>query len=132
MSTCKHCGRAVTEVAGAWVDPEAIGDDSIWRETCDKNDTFTAEHEVDEETHPEDDDEYIDEHTEHEVVEPEDVVIQVQVMEHDMATGEHLSSRWTSYSRCTRSQARAFLAQSHRQGYRAVDWITFEPVDVTS
>jgi hypothetical protein len=31
--------------SGEWVDPEATGDDSIWREVCDSHDTFTAEHE---------------------------------------------------------------------------------------
>lgn len=50
LSTCKHCGRAIVEEAGRWIDPEAPatpeeGDDYIWRETCDANDTFTAEHE---------------------------------------------------------------------------------------
>lgn len=47
-STCIHCDRAIVEIDGAWVDPEATGDDSIWRETCDKHDTFTAEHEPEE------------------------------------------------------------------------------------
>lgn len=32
--TCIHC------------DPEATGDDAVWRETCDSHDTFTAEHEA--------------------------------------------------------------------------------------
>jgi hypothetical protein len=45
---CRHCGRDI--VRGnkdeyEWVDPEATGDDSIWRETCDAHDTFMAEHE---------------------------------------------------------------------------------------
>lgn len=49
-SECVHCGRAIEyqESDGGgfyWIDPEATGDDSIWRETCDKHDTFTAEHE---------------------------------------------------------------------------------------
>lgn len=43
--TCVHCGRRIVQVFGAWVDPEAAGDDAIWRETCDAHDTFTAEHE---------------------------------------------------------------------------------------
>jgi hypothetical protein len=30
---------------GGWVDPEATGDDAIWRETCDAADTFIADHE---------------------------------------------------------------------------------------
>lgn len=54
---CRHCGRRIIyEVAGrvgvrsdvepgSWIDPEATGDDSVWRETCDAHDTFTAEHE---------------------------------------------------------------------------------------
>ena len=45
---CRHCKRTiVNEGSGlyVWIDPEATGGDSIWRETCDSNDTFTAEHE---------------------------------------------------------------------------------------
>lgn len=42
---CKHCGREIVNVDGAWVDPEATGDDSMWRETCDSHDTFIADHE---------------------------------------------------------------------------------------
>lgn len=42
---CVHCTRWVILVDGAWIDPLATGDDSIWRETCDAHDTFTAEHE---------------------------------------------------------------------------------------
>jgi hypothetical protein len=47
MSTadCRHCGRPIVNEGGRWVDPEATGDDSVWRETCDSHDTFTAEHE---------------------------------------------------------------------------------------
>lgn len=46
QATCKHCQRAITRTAdGIWIDPEAMGDDAIWRETCDAHDTFTAEHE---------------------------------------------------------------------------------------
>lgn len=47
---CRHCGRPVTEVDGRWIDPLATGDDVVWRETCDANDTFTAEHDVKETT----------------------------------------------------------------------------------
>lgn len=44
--TCKHCGRRIVREDGdMWVDPNATGDDSIWRETCDAHDTFTAYHE---------------------------------------------------------------------------------------
>lgn len=43
--TCVHCGRAIVWSFGVWIDPEATGDDKIWRETCDSHDTFTAEHE---------------------------------------------------------------------------------------
>ena len=45
-STCKHCWRRIVhDKEDGWIDPEATGDDRIWRETCDANDTFTAEHE---------------------------------------------------------------------------------------
>jgi hypothetical protein len=46
-STCLHCQRPITrQPDGSWVDPQAHGDDSIWRETCDSNhDSFRAEHE---------------------------------------------------------------------------------------
>lgn len=45
--TCLHCGREVVLVDDRWVDPEATGDDAIWRETCDENDTErAAPHEV--------------------------------------------------------------------------------------
>lgn len=30
---------------GTWIDPEATGDDAVWREVCGSHDTFTAEHE---------------------------------------------------------------------------------------
>lgn len=42
---CIHCGRGITQVKGVWIDPEATGDDSLWRETCDAHDTFAADHE---------------------------------------------------------------------------------------
>jgi len=43
---CKHCGRTIVQDKdGRWIDPEATGDDGVWRETCDSHDTFTAEHE---------------------------------------------------------------------------------------
>lgn len=45
-ATCQHCGRRIIkDGAGRWVDPEATGDDRIWRETCESHDTITAEHE---------------------------------------------------------------------------------------
>jgi hypothetical protein len=44
--TCGHCGRGVVNVGGKWIDPEATGDDAVWRETCDGNDTFEANREV--------------------------------------------------------------------------------------
>lgn len=43
--TCRHCGRPIVFSDGLWIDPEASGDDIVWRETCDSHDTFTAEHE---------------------------------------------------------------------------------------
>lgn len=46
---CRHCGRHIVRTeADGWVDPQATGDDHIWRETCDAHDTFTAEHEPEE------------------------------------------------------------------------------------
>lgn len=50
MTTCQHCGRDIYYVMQGdgwegWIDPEARGDDEVWRETCDAHDTFTAEHE---------------------------------------------------------------------------------------
>ena len=42
---CRHCERYITFDGGVWIDPEATGDDSMWRETCDANDTFDARHE---------------------------------------------------------------------------------------
>ena len=44
-ATCKHCSRAIVDSDDGWVDPEATGDDVIWRATCDAHDTRTAEHE---------------------------------------------------------------------------------------
>lgn len=43
-STCRYCQRSITLADDRWVDPEATGDDSVWRETCDAHHTFTAEH----------------------------------------------------------------------------------------
>lgn len=43
---CLYCHRDVFLVDGLWVDPEAAGDDEIWREVCDRNDTFEARHEA--------------------------------------------------------------------------------------
>lgn len=45
-ATCRHCGRGIAhDGRGSWVDPEATGDDRVWRETCDAHDTRAAEHE---------------------------------------------------------------------------------------
>lgn len=45
-TTCLHCERVIVfDPVDGWVDPEADGDDVIWRESCDRHDTFTAEHE---------------------------------------------------------------------------------------
>lgn len=42
---CRYCGRTiVNDPTYGWIDPEATGDDSVWRETCDEHDTFIAEH----------------------------------------------------------------------------------------
>lgn len=43
--TCRHCGRAIVHYSDGWGDPEARGEDSIWRLTCDAHDTFIADHE---------------------------------------------------------------------------------------
>ena len=43
--TCIHCNRPITLSGDVWVDEEAAGDDSIWREICDSNDT-SVEHEI--------------------------------------------------------------------------------------
>ncbi len=42
---CRHCERDIELDSDGWIDPEATGDDSIWRETCDANETFDAKHE---------------------------------------------------------------------------------------
>lgn len=43
---CSHCDRAIVRGSdGVWIDPDATGDDKMWRETCDSHDTFQAEHE---------------------------------------------------------------------------------------
>lgn len=45
-AVCRHCQRRIVNVPGdGWVDPEATGDDSMWRETCDRHDTRQADHE---------------------------------------------------------------------------------------
>jgi hypothetical protein len=43
---CKYCEREIVAAYFGWVDPQATGDDSIWRETCDANtEDFAARHE---------------------------------------------------------------------------------------
>jgi hypothetical protein len=43
---CRHCGRSITYIeADGWIDPEADGDDVVWREMCDQHDTMVADHE---------------------------------------------------------------------------------------
>ena len=45
---CRYCLRVIEYAGdGRWIDPAATGDDSLWRETCDSNDTFVADHEPD-------------------------------------------------------------------------------------
>ena len=42
---CLHCERDITfDNDDGWVDPEATGDDSMWREVCAANDSFIAYH----------------------------------------------------------------------------------------
>jgi hypothetical protein len=43
---CFHCGRTITATPTGWVDMQATGDDTIWRYTCDENDTFPSDHEA--------------------------------------------------------------------------------------
>jgi hypothetical protein len=45
MDNCKYCSRTIKLEGGLWVDPAATGDDITWRESCDNNDTFEANHE---------------------------------------------------------------------------------------
>ena len=53
MNYCRHCERFIEQDAdGTWIDPEADGDDVIWRETCDRHDTFTAQHDPEGESEP--------------------------------------------------------------------------------
>lgn len=49
-NTCKHCQREIVSTEEGWADPLATGDDSVWSLSCDKNDTFTAEHDVEDPT----------------------------------------------------------------------------------
>ena len=42
---CRWCAREIEQVDGVWIDPNATGDDEIWRETCDAHDTIHADHE---------------------------------------------------------------------------------------
>lgn len=44
LTTCQFCSREIKQEGGLWVDPAATGDDIVWRETCDENDTFAANH----------------------------------------------------------------------------------------
>jgi hypothetical protein len=48
--TCVHCQRPIVKTAdGTWIDPEATGDDSMWRETCaDNHEDRIAAHEPEE------------------------------------------------------------------------------------
>lgn len=46
-SVCVWCSREIVRESDGlygWVDPEATGDDSVWREVCDSHESFTAEH----------------------------------------------------------------------------------------
>ena len=42
--TCVHCSREIVLDDDVWVDLEADGDDTIWREVCDSHDSFVATH----------------------------------------------------------------------------------------
>lgn len=45
--TCVHCSREIVLDDSVWVDPEADGDDIIWRDVCDSHDSFVATHDPD-------------------------------------------------------------------------------------
>lgn len=45
FSICKHCERDVFLTDEGWADPNATGDDEIWRLTCDGNEAWPSEHE---------------------------------------------------------------------------------------
>lgn len=46
MATCRHCDRPIMHVESeGWVDPKATGENGVWRTTCERHDTFEAEHE---------------------------------------------------------------------------------------
>ena len=47
---CRYCYRPIIETSEGWADPQATGDDRLWRFTCDSHDTFTAEHQPTAET----------------------------------------------------------------------------------
>ncbi len=47
-AACRHCDRRIIWADGQWIDPEAMDDDVVWRETCDAHDTLAAEHEPEE------------------------------------------------------------------------------------
>lgn len=40
---CCYCHRDIQLDGGVWIDPAAIGDDSVWREVCDSHDSFPAD-----------------------------------------------------------------------------------------
>ncbi len=46
-ATCKHCERHIIRYSRehSWIDPEATGDDSIWRESCGDSQAAYPEHE---------------------------------------------------------------------------------------
>lgn len=46
MKNCIYCNRAVTLTDEGWADPNATGDDEIWRLVCDQNGSFPATHDT--------------------------------------------------------------------------------------
>lgn len=41
---CHYCARPIAFEDGQWIDPDARGDDAMWRETCDGVESWPAEH----------------------------------------------------------------------------------------
>lgn len=46
MTTCRYCERTITLEGDTWIDPEASGDDAIWREACDAHYSFHMDQHV--------------------------------------------------------------------------------------
>lgn len=42
---CRYCQRIIVNEQGVWVDPNATGDDEVWRECCDSHHVWDNTHE---------------------------------------------------------------------------------------